>query len=79
VPRSDVRDVPVIQPFQASIDTIKNTTKELRSVAAYCAVGNEAAQLHPTPSSSREASPDVVIHDGEEGAMGGKKRRKQRC
>jgi hypothetical protein len=36
-----------------------------------------AAQLHPAPGSSREASPDVVIHDAKEGAKGGKKRHKQ--
>jgi hypothetical protein len=27
-------DVPLIQPFQASVDTIKNTIEELHSVAA---------------------------------------------
>jgi hypothetical protein len=34
-------------------------------------------QLHPTPSSSREASPDVIIQDVKEGTKGGKKRHKQ--
>jgi hypothetical protein len=33
VPRSSVRNVPLLRPFQASTNTIKNTTEELRSVA----------------------------------------------
>jgi hypothetical protein len=61
VPRSDAHNMPLIQPFQASVNTIKNTTEELHSVDTQYAVSNEVAQLHPTPSSSMEASPDVVI------------------
>jgi hypothetical protein len=70
-------DVPLIQPFEASVGTIKNTIKVMCSIAAQYAVGNEAAQLHPAPSSSGEASPDIIIQDAEEGAKGSKKRRKQ--
>jgi hypothetical protein len=54
------------------IDTIKDTIEELGSIAAQRAISNKAAQLHPTPSSSREASPDVIIQDTEEGS-------KKRC
>jgi hypothetical protein len=53
--------MPLIRPFQASADTIKNTTEEPRSIAAQYVVGNKVAQLHPTPSSSEEASLDVII------------------
>jgi hypothetical protein len=79
VPRSSTHDVPLLWPFQASVDTIKDTTEELRSITAQYALSNKAAQLHPAPSSSREASPDIVIQDAEEGTKGGKKRRKQHC
>jgi hypothetical protein len=58
-------------------DIIKETTEVLRSIIAQYAVGNKAAQLHPAPSSCREASPDVIIQDVEEGTKGGKKRHKQ--
>jgi hypothetical protein len=68
-----MRDVPLLQPFQESADTVKDTTEELRSIAAQYAVRNKAAQLHPAPSKNREASLDVIIQDAEEG---GKKRRK---
>jgi hypothetical protein len=34
VPRSDMHDVPLIRPFQESLDTIKNTTEELHNVDA---------------------------------------------
>jgi hypothetical protein len=37
----------------------KNTTEDLRSVTVQCAVSNKAAQLHPAPSSSKEASPQL--------------------
>jgi hypothetical protein len=63
----------------ASVDTVKNTTEELRIINAQYAIGNEAAQLHPAPSSSGEASPDIIIQDAREGAKGGKKRHKQCC
>jgi hypothetical protein len=29
-----MRDVPLLQPFQESADTIKDTTEELRSITA---------------------------------------------
>jgi hypothetical protein len=38
--------------FSASVDTVKNTTKELCSVTAQYAIGNEATQLHLALSSS---------------------------
>jgi hypothetical protein len=53
VPRSGVHDVPLLQPFQASANTIKNTTEESHSVTDQCTVSNKVAQLHPAPSSSR--------------------------
>jgi hypothetical protein len=74
VPRSGVHDMPMLWPFRALIDTIKDTIEELGSIAAQRAISNKAAQLHPAPSSSREASPDVIIQDTEEGS---KKRCKQ--
>jgi hypothetical protein len=77
VPRSFARDVPLLRPFQTLANTVKNTTEELRNIAAQYVVSNKAAQLHLAPSSSREASPDVIIQDVEEGAKGDKKRRKQ--
>jgi hypothetical protein len=43
VPRSGTRAVPLLQPFQASTDTIKDTTEELCSITAQCAVSNKAA------------------------------------
>jgi hypothetical protein len=61
VPRSDACDVPLIRPFQASVDTVKNTIEELCSITTQYTIGNEVAQLHPAPSSSGEASPDIVI------------------
>jgi hypothetical protein len=59
-------------------DTLKDTTEELRSIATRYTISNKAAQLHPAPSSSREASPNVIIQDAEEGARGDKKRHKER-
>jgi hypothetical protein len=67
--------VPLLWPVQASIDTIKDTTEELRSIATQYIIKNKAVELHPAPSSSREVSPNIVIQDAKEG---GKKRRKQR-
>jgi hypothetical protein len=55
-----------------------NTTEELHSVTTQYVVDNVAAQLHPAPSSSWEASPNVVIQDVREGAKGSKKRCEQR-
>jgi hypothetical protein len=60
-PRSGTRDVPLILPFQAPVDTIRNTTEELRSVTAQYATSNKADQLRPTPSNSGEASFEVTI------------------
>jgi hypothetical protein len=76
VPRSGAHDVSLLQLFQASIDTAKDTSKELCSIAAQYAINNKATQLHPAPSSSWEALPDVIIQDAEEGAKGDKMRRK---
>jgi hypothetical protein len=61
VPRSGVRDVSLIWPFQASVDTVNNTIEELHSVTAQYTVGNEAAQLHLTPSRQWQAS-GVAAH-----------------
>jgi hypothetical protein len=77
VPRSGTCDIPLLQPFQAPADTVKNITEELHYVVAQYAVGSEAAQLHLAPSSSGEVPPDVIIQDIAEGAKGVKKRRKQ--
>jgi hypothetical protein len=74
VPRSSAHDVLLIWSFQASVDTIKNTTKELHNIAAQYTISKEAAQLHPASTSSREASLNVVIQYAEEGTTGGKKR-----
>jgi hypothetical protein len=74
VPRSGTCDIPLLQPFQAPADTIKNITEELHYVVAQYAVDSEAAQLHLAPSSSGEVPPDVIIQDIGEGD---KKRRKQ--
>jgi hypothetical protein len=77
VPRSGAHDVPLLWPFQASPDIIKDTTEELRIITAQRTGSNKVAQLHPAPSSSGEVSPDVIIQDAKEGTRGGKKRRKQ--
>jgi hypothetical protein len=77
-PRSSTCDVSLIWPIQASTDTVMNTTEELHSVTTQYVVDNVAAQLHPAPSSSWEASPNVVIQDVREGAKGSKKRCEQR-
>jgi hypothetical protein len=53
--------MPLLQPFQATTVTFKNTIEERGSVTAEHAVSNKVAQLHPTPSSSRGALPDVAI------------------
>jgi hypothetical protein len=66
--------VPLLRPFQASVDTIKETTEELCSVTTLYAVSNKVTQLHSGPSSSRGASPNIVILDAEEG---GKKKCRQ--
>jgi hypothetical protein len=35
-----VRDVPLLWPFQASAETVKDTTEELRSIIAQYAIDN---------------------------------------
>jgi hypothetical protein len=60
--------------FPASANYIKDTTEELRSITAQYVISNKAAQLHPVPSSSREASPDIIIQYAVEGTMGDKNR-----
>jgi hypothetical protein len=64
-------------PFQILADTVRNTTKEPRSVTTQYAAINEAAQLHPALSNSREVSANVVTQDIGDGAYSGKKRCKQ--
>jgi hypothetical protein len=71
--------------FHASNDIFKNTTKEIRSVAAQYSIDNEAVELRPapgsragTPSGGKEAMSDIAVHDAKEGTKGGKKTRKQR-
>jgi hypothetical protein len=59
-PKSDMRDVLLLWPFQAPADTIKDTTEELCSVIAQYAISTKASHLYIAPS-SREASPGVVI------------------
>jgi hypothetical protein len=56
VPGSDVHDMPLLWPFQASANTVKDTTEELRNIS------NKATQLHPAPSNSREAPPGDHNH-----------------
>jgi hypothetical protein len=48
-------------PFQALTDNVRDPTEKLRSITTQCTICNEAAQLHPDPSSSGEVSPDVII------------------
>jgi hypothetical protein len=79
MPRNHACDGPLSRPSQASTDALNNITKERRCIAPHHAVNTKVAQLHPAPSSSRGASPNVAIQDAEEGAKGDKKRHKQRC
>jgi hypothetical protein len=65
-------------PFQATTDTIKNSTRELRNITTQYTANDEADQLHPAPCNSREASSDGIVQDAGEGAKGGKNRHKQR-
>jgi hypothetical protein len=67
-------------------NVFRYTTEELHSIATPYATSSKAAELLPiqgsreaTPSSGKETSPDVDIHNTKEGAMGSKKRRKHRC
>jgi hypothetical protein len=57
----------------------------MHNVATQYATDNEAAKLRPTvgsreatPSSSKEASSDVTVHDANEDTKSSKKRRNQR-
>jgi hypothetical protein len=68
VPRTGVRGMLLLWPFQASANAFKSTTKERRSVAAQHTVSDKAAQLCSAPSSNRGASHDIAIQDAEEGA-----------
>jgi hypothetical protein len=61
VPKSIMHDVPLLRPFLASVNTVKDTTEELHSITIQYNVSNKVAQLYTAPSSSREVSPDVVI------------------
>jgi hypothetical protein len=67
-------DMSLAQPFHAPIDIFRNTTEELRSIAAQYAASNEASQLRPAPSNGRDAPFDVAIQDTGEGAKGSRKR-----
>jgi hypothetical protein len=69
--------VSLILPFQASIDTVRNTTKELHNVATQNAANNEVNQLRPAPSNSRKALFDVAVKDTRLGAKGSRKRNNQ--
>jgi hypothetical protein len=51
----------------------------LCSIAAQYTISNKVAQLHAAPHINREALPDVIIQDTEEGAEDSNKRCKQRC
>jgi hypothetical protein len=73
-----MQDLPLILPFQAPIDTIRDATEELRTITAQYDASHEVAQLRPAPSNGREASSDIAFLDTGEGAKGGRKRRKQR-
>jgi hypothetical protein len=59
-PRSDVHDVPLILPFQALVDTFRNTTEELGNITTQYATSNKAAQLHRALTNSREAMSHVA-------------------
>jgi hypothetical protein len=76
-PRSGVRDVPLILPFQAPANAVRNTIEELCSIATQYAANNEGAQLHPATCNSREALSDVTFQDTREGPNCGRKRHKQ--
>jgi hypothetical protein len=65
-------------PFHTSADTIRNTTKELRNVAAQYTASNKVTQLCPAPSNSREMLAHIATQDAREGTQGGRKRHKQR-
>jgi hypothetical protein len=65
---------------KAPNDIFRYITEELCSVATQYTTSNEVAELRPAPgireaapSSGKEASSDVAIHDDNEGAKGSKK------
>jgi hypothetical protein len=60
-PRSGACNMPLLQPFLAPTDNVRNTTDELCSVTTQYAASSKAAQLCSAPSDSREASFDVAI------------------
>jgi hypothetical protein len=64
-------------PFHTLADTVRNTTKELRSVAAQYTASNKVTQLCPAPSNSREMLAHFTTQDAREGTQGGRKRHKQ--
>jgi hypothetical protein len=70
--------VPLILSFHEPTDTVRDTTKELRSMATQYATSSEATQLLMAPSNGREASSDIALWDTGEGTKGRRKRRKQR-
>jgi 2-methylisocitrate lyase-like PEP mutase family enzyme len=56
------------------VGTIRNTTKELRRIAAQYTTSNKVAQLHLGSSDSGEASSDVAIQEAREVTKGRRKR-----
>jgi hypothetical protein len=60
-PRSGARNMPLILCFHALTDTVRDTTEELRNVAAKYPTSIEATQVHLAPSNSREVSSDVAF------------------
>jgi hypothetical protein len=73
-PRSGVRDVQLMPPFPAPVDSFRNTTKGLCSVITQYAASDVVVELHPalgskgvTPSSGKEALSNITIQDAEEG------------
>jgi hypothetical protein len=53
--------MPLILSFHALTDTVRDTTEELRNVAAKYPTNIEATQVHLAPSNSREVSSDVAF------------------
>jgi hypothetical protein len=52
-PRGGTRDMLLMPTFEATIDTIRNITRELRSIATQYTTNDEASQLHQAPHDSR--------------------------
>jgi hypothetical protein len=72
VPRSGSCDMPLMLPSQPLVDTVRNTIKEPRSVAAQYATSNEAAQLRPALGNYSVALTGVTTQDVGEGTQGGR-------